>query len=405
VNRRRFLARLAVTLAGAAGLAVSPWRPKPKPSLPLPTTSTALPATTATTTTTTVVSRTSAPPPSAATDRPMPGAEPFPAANYPPRTTDTLLGTQTTQYRPHVSDRILDLTGAVWDNAPSGGLLYPIVVDDAGAGTPDGTRTILKNARVNGTLDLSGIRGTQYANYSSGIEQNSNTAAGWIITDGVRVSKMMDAYRLRGDGTGYIKRLYASDIADDAFEIEELNGDVYIYDTLIDGCCVGISDRDGAALRSDNKLEIDGLLMWIKPWTDVKNSSGTFQGCSGTGPGSGCEELAISGKFGFTPWKGHEDSRSTVIVRNSWFRIDRMSCYGTSSMAWPGAGLTWGRGTPAPVYKNVKVLWTGLDLSGNPTDTPYPGPALPKGVELVSGPAALAMWDRAAVAWKTAHGY
>jgi hypothetical protein len=404
VNRRRFLAGLAFTLAGAAGLAGATSRRKPKPSLPPPTIPTALPTTTAIKATTNVVSRTSAPPPQAATDRPIPGAEPFPAANYPPGITDTLTGIQTTQYRPHISDRILDLTGAIWNNAPNG-LLYPIVVDDAGAGTPDGTRTILKNARVNGTLDLNGIRGTQYASYHSGIEQNSNTAAGWIITDGVRVSKMMDAYRLRGDGTGYIKRLYGSDIADDAFEIEELNGDVYIYDTLIDGCCVGISDRGGAALRSDNKLEIDGLLMWVKPWTDVENSSGTFQGCSGTGPGSGCEELAVSGKFGFAPWKGDEYSRSTVIVRNSWFRIDRMSCYGTSSMAWPGAGLTWGTGTPAPVYENVKVLWTGLDLSGNPTDTSFPGPALPSGVELVSGSAALAMWDRAAAAWKTAHGY
>jgi hypothetical protein len=125
VNRRRFLTGLAATLVGAAGLAGATRRPKATPSPPPPTTVAALPATTTTattttaTTTTTLATETSAPPP-AAPVRPRPGAEPFPDVDYPPATTVTLRGVQTTQYGPNgVSDRIFDLTGAVWRTSPA----------------------------------------------------------------------------------------------------------------------------------------------------------------------------------------------------------------------------------------------------------------------------------------------
>jgi hypothetical protein len=212
---------------------------------------------------------------------------------------------------------------------------------------------------------------------------------------------MMDGYRLKGEGDGYLKRCWFSNIGDDALELEELRGNVFVYDCLWE-CVTAFSDRGGAvAPRSTSRLEVDGLLCWIKPQKDVVNSSGEFQGCSG----DGCQEVADSSRFSFAIWKGEAVSRPTVVVRNSWFRIDRVSGYGPSSMAWPGAGLTWGSGTTSYSYKNVKLLWTGLDLAGNPTRAAYPGPPLPPGVKLVTGPDALDMWEAAAAAWKADHGY
>jgi hypothetical protein len=400
VNRRRFLAGLAATLAGAAGPVGCSRRPEAKS--PPPTTAAALPATT----TTAVASRTSAPRP-AATNRPMPGAEPFPASSYPPPATVNLTGTQTTQYRPNgVSDRIFNLTGAVWTTSPTvSAVKWPIVIDDGGSNTPNGHNTVLKGAQIRGNMDLNRYRGQNYDRYHSGIEHNCDSARGYIVADGVRVDNMMDGYRLKGQGDGYLKRCWFSNISDDALELEEIRGNVFVYDCLWE-CVTALSDRGGAvAPLSSSRLEVDGLLCWIKPQKDIINSSREFQGCSGRGVGQGCQELADSGKFSFAIWKGEAASRPTIVVRNSWFRIDRMSCYGTSSMAWPGAGLTWGSGTTSYTYKNVKVLWTGLDLAGNPTNAAYPGPALPSGVKLVTGPDALDMWEAAAAAWKADHGY
>jgi hypothetical protein len=416
VNRRRFLVELTATLAGAVAVAGSTGRLKARPVPPVPATAAAQPATTTTTirptttssttstTSTRVAHRTPAPQP-AALKRPMPGPEPFPASNYPPRTTVTLTGAQTAQYRPNgVSNRIFDLRGAVWHNTPVH-LPYPIVVDDAGSNTPDGHNTILKGATINGNLDRTRYRGDNYDAYHSGIEHNCDSATGWIIGDRIRVDNMMDGYRFKGQGDGYLKRSWFSNISDDALELEDIRGNVFVYDCLWE-CVTAFSDRDGtAAPLPTSRLEVDGLLCWIKPQKDRVHSSGEFQGCSGTGAHGGCQELADSGRFSFAIWKGGAVSRPTVVVRNSWFRIDRMSCYGASSMAWPGAGLTWGHGSTSHSYKNVKLLWTGLDLAGNPSRAPYPGPPLPPGVQLVSGREALDMWESAAAAWKADHGY
>jgi hypothetical protein len=365
VKRRRFLTGLAATVVGAAGLAGATGRPKAKPSSPPPTTVAALPATTTTsTTTTTVATTTSAPPPAAAPVRPRPGAEPFPDRAYPPATTVTLRGVQTTQYGPNgMSDRILDLTGAVWRTSPiDSAVKWPIVINDGGSNTPNGHNTVLKGARIKGNLDLNRYRGDNYDQYHSGIEHNCDSPSGYSIADRVRVENMMDGYRLKGEGDGYLKRCWFSDISDDALELEEIRGNVFVYDCLWE-CVTAFSDRDGAvAPLPTSRLEVDGLLCWIKPQRDIANSSDEFQGCSG-GAGEGCQELADSGKFSFAIWKGGEQSRPTISVRNSWFRIDRLSSYGSSSMAWPGAGLTWGSGARSYTYRNVKCCGPALTLT------------------------------------------
>jgi hypothetical protein len=408
VNRRRFLTGLAATLAGGAGLAGATGRPRATPSPPPPTTA-ARPTTTGSTTTTTRATTrattTSARPRPAA--RPMPGPEPFPDVRYPPATTVTLRGIQATQYDPDgVSDRVFDLTGAVWRTSPTDpAVKWPIVIGDGGSDTPNAHNTILKGARIDGNLDLDQDRGDNYDRYHSGIEHSCDSPSGYSVADGVRVDNMMDGYRLKGQGDGYLKRCWFSDISDDALELEDLGGNVFVYDCLWE-CVTAFSDRDGSvAPLPTSRLEVDGLLCWIKPRKDSIDSSDEFQGCSGDGAGEGCQELADSGRFSFAIWKGGAESRPTIVVRNSWFRIDRLSSYGASSMAWPGACLTGGSGATSYRYRNVKVLWTGLDLAGNPTGAPYPGPPLPAGVELVTGPDALDLWEAAAAAWKTDHGY
>lgn len=406
MDRRGFLASAGAVFAGLVGL-LRPGRP-PNPHKPHKTTTTGAATTTtqpATTTTGTTLPTTTSTTIGTGPARPIPGAEPFPASNYPPGTTVTLSGAQTSQYRPNaLSDRILDLTGATWATAPTS-LTYPIIIDDGGANVPNGHNTVLKGARINGNLDLDQYRGDNYDLYHSGIEHNCDSATGYIVADGIRVDNMMDGYRFKGDGTGYLKRSWLSNISDDGIEFEELTGDCYIYDCLFEGCCTGFSDRGGTPPPlSTSKIEVDGVLLWLKGQKDIINSSVEFQGCSGT---AGCQELADSGKFTFAIWKGEPTSRPTVVVRNSWFRVDRLSCYGATAMAWPGtAGDDWGINyTTSYTFTNCKLLWTGLDLAGQPTSAAYPGPTLPAGVELVSGASALTMWNAAAASWKTAHGY
>jgi hypothetical protein len=417
VSRRRFLGVLAATLTAAAGLAGSSGRLRAKSGHP-PTSGVALPApdisvTTSSSTSTTTTTTTRAPKKStttraaqAAGNRPRPGPEPFPRSGYPTASTVALRGVQTRQYRPDgVSNRTFDLTGAVWNSSPlSSAVMYPIAIDDGGSNTPNGHNTILKGARINGNLNLGRFRGDNYDQYHSGIEHNCDSDSGYVIADRVRVHNMMDGYRFKGRGDGYLKRCWFSDISDDALEFEDIRGNVFVYDCLWE-CVTAFSDRDGSATPlPSSRLEVDGLLCWIKPQKDAAGSSSEFSGCSG-GAGEGCGELGESGKCSFAIWKGSSQSRPRIVVRNSWFRIDRLSCYGASSMAWPGGGLTWGSGGTSYSYRNVKVLWTGLNVAGRPTGRSYPGPRLPSGVELVTGAKALDMWEGAVAAWKDDHGY
>jgi len=312
-------------------------------------------------------------------------------------------GPQTNQFRPvEVSNRKYELglpgqSQAVWSSAPTAaGLLSPIVLNISGS-SAIASDTCLLGGVVHGNLDLSQARGDQYDAYHSGIEQGNESIDGFAVSDGVRVERMFDGYRFVGRGAGagagaYLKRFYGSDLRDDCLERDEFTGDVYLYDSLFEGCYSGISDR-GVPAATGARTVLDGVLMWIKPTTDRRHST-SADWCN---TGEGCHELETQGAGTFAIWKGEADASGVVEVRNSWFRLDRRTVWGIDSMAWPcTAGSSWGTGTTC-TYRNVKLLWTG---SG-----PYPGPALPAGVELVTGARALRMWNAAAAAWRVDHGY
>jgi hypothetical protein len=312
-------------------------------------------------------------------------------------------GVQTSQFRPdEVSNRRYELglpgdSQAVWNSAPTApGLLSPILLNIAGS-SATASDTCLIGGVVNGDLDLRQARGDQYDAYHSGIEQGNDSAHGFAVSDGVRVDRMFDGYRFVGTGAGlgagaYLKRFYGSDLRDDCLERDEFTGDVYVYDSLFEGCYSGISEI-GRRAAAGARTILDGVLMWVKPTTDRRHSR-SADWCDTS---EGCRELEIRGAGTFAIWKGEGDGSDVVEVRNSWFRLDRRTVWGLDAMAWPcGAGSSWGI-KPTCTYRNVKLLWTSTD--------PYPGPPLPSGVELVTGARALGLWDAAAAAWKADHGY
>jgi hypothetical protein len=340
-------------------------------------------------------------PPGPALAEPGPSREDclaLPAGQGSPRS-----GVQTSQFRPlELSGRKYELglpgqQQAVWNTAPRAeGLQSPIVlnVDGSNAVASD---TCLIGGMVHGNLDLAQARGDQYNDYHSGIEQGNDRADGFAVADGVRVERMLDGYRFIGRGAGpgagaYLKRFYGSDLRDDCLERDEFTGDVYVYDSLFEGCYSGIS-AIGLPAADGARTVLDKVLMWIKPTTDRRHSaSGDW--CRTP---EGCHELETRHAGSFAIWKGEANAPNVVEVRNSWFRLDRRTVWGIEGMAWPCTpGSTWGTGTTC-TYRNVKVLWTGED--------PYPGPPLPAGVELVTGARARTMWDTAAAAWKAEHGY
>ncbi|HJU02319.1 MAG TPA: hypothetical protein VJ966_14080 [Actinomycetes bacterium] len=342
--------------------------------------------------------------------RPIPGPEPFPATSWPPAATSSLTGVQTTQYRPDSqSNRKFDLkayqdaTHAKWSNAP-GTLQYPMVINQSG-GLGNGTNTWHFGGEIAGTDLTNDPRDVQYA-HTSGIEHTGNSTAGYLVGDSLVVSNIGDGYRFVDKGVAYLKRIWARDLRDGFVEFDELTGDAFIYDCLVEGCYSGISDI-GSGTNSAKTLTVDGLLLHLKPTVDTPQAQGGTW-CGGTG---GCNELngvwsdgRYRGSNGI--WEGDSGSYGTVIVRNSWFRLDRYSAWGPAPMMWPGqAGAQWNNSATLTIGDNVKVLWTGMDRSFNPTSAAYPGPTLPAGITLVTGSAALSMWNAAAAAWKTAHGY
>lgn len=358
----------------------------------------------------------SPPPPTPAGPRPLPGAEPFPSTLYPPSQTTPLSGAQTQQFRPNaVSDRIFNL-GAITDSNHAKWTLgstpnpqYPIVIDDGGGGTPNGTRTILLGGEIDGGWNPLTSRATFYASFDAGIEHNSNNAAGWVIADGQKVKEMPDAYRFLGQGQSFLKRLWAIDILDGMCEWDNFMGDAWVYDALIEGCYSGFSSS-GPGDKSNFSLTIDGVLMHIKPTVDHAGSGW----CGGTG---GCAELNTVWADGRNRgsnriWEGtpgtteYGPSHGTINIQNSWFLMQRPPAWGTNNMVWPGqSGSDWGVNPDLNIGENVKVLWAPIDTSFNPTNAAYPGAALPAGVELVTGGKAMDMWTAARNRWLLDKGY
>jgi hypothetical protein len=336
----------------------------------------------------------------------LPDDEPFPASNWPPALTSVLTGRQTAQYRPDSpSGRKLDLglvseaDHAYWTNAPQP-LEYPLVINGSGAGGCHDTW--LYGGEIQGTDNPDIPRDRHYA-HTSGIEHSCDRPTGYAVADGVVVKRMGDGFRFVDEGTAYLKRFWGADLNDGFIELDAWTGDAFIYDCLVEGCYSGISDI-GSGSNRGKTLTVDGLLLWIKPTVDTPSSRGGEWAGDG-----GFAELDVAwsdgryrGSNGI--WEGDPGSFGTVVVRNSWFRIDRPSVW--NNLGWPGqAAATWNPQANLTVGPNVRVLWTGMSRSGVTTSQGYPGPALPAGVELVSGQGALTMWNLATAAWKTAHGY
>lgn len=350
--------------------------------------------------------------------RPKPLTETFPPSNWPPGATTSLTGSQSSQFRPDSqSDRKYDLKNpatdsnrALWTTSPgSPGPQYPLVTNVVGS-SGNGTNTWLYGGEIQGNDDINTGRDIHYA-HTSGITVGTSASSGYAIADNQKVRQMGDGMRFLHQGTCYVKRFYGKDISDGFVEFDEVGGNAVIYDCLIEGCYTGISHSDSSINNSGNTLTIDGLLLWLKPTVDTPTGSGGVW-CGGTG---GCTELdgvwsdsRFRGSNGI--WEGQSNSYGTVVIRNSWFRIDRPSVWGPASGGWPGqSGALWNNSATLTIGQDVKILWTGAtrtltggEITAGTAAYPY---TVPSGVQLVTGQTALDMWNRAATAWKTAHGY
>ena len=350
--------------------------------------------------------------------RAMPADETFPGSGWPPANTTNVTGNQgTTQYRPdniddtkfNLGHPVNDVNHAVWTQSP-GTLQYPMVINDAGGATGDGHNTWHYGGEIQGTDATLGERDVQYA-HTSGIE-HCNDGGGYSIADTMKITNIGDGYRFTDSATtAWLKRIYCKDLRDGFVEFDEMTGNAVIYDCLVEGCYSGFSDI-GSGTNSGNTLTVDGVLMWLKPTVDTDEDPGTGTWCGGTG---GCPELNgvwSDGRFRGSNgiWEGDSGSFGTVVVRNSWFRMDRTSAWGPAPMKWPGqSGAQWNNSTALTIGPNVKMLWTGASktlVSGEIAAgaNSYPS-TLPSGVELITGQAALDKWNKAAAAWKKDHGY
>ena len=184
-------------------------------------------------------------------------------------------------------------------------------------------------------------------------------SADWALLAGTQVSNTIDAVGV-GRGNAIIRDVYAEYIRDDCVEADSLS-EVVIWDSLLDGCYMGVSQRPGkgSALR---RAEPDPTKRVILDHVLLRLGS--------EHPGG------HSNLFKWSP------AANQLVLRDSVLMAEMESVDGTRSMMFP-------EGTEA---HNVTLVWTGPG--------PYPGGLVP-GVTVTRD---RSVWDRAKADWLDRHG-
>lgn len=184
-----------------------------------------------------------------------------------------------------------------------------------------------------------------------------------ILVEGLRADNNGDGIIMDSQGSNFhVRAVYLSNMHDDCIENDSLLSGL-VEDSLFDGCYTGISSDDFTASKdgSANTMTLRNNLMYIKPTNTVYR---------GPSPGTG---------LFFKGW--WQSPSEKVVFNNNIVRIDSDSGFG--SLAIPaGMNLT---------CSNNTIVWTGGGTF------PYTYPSCFTITSNVS------VWNNAVTAWKAAH--
>ena len=193
----------------------------------------------------------------------------------------------------------------------------------------------------------------------------------WMRVDGVRCDNTGDGFRPRETSTGAdnvtmtVRNTYFTRIHDDCLENDGVIGGI-LRDSLWAGCNTGISEQPGGGSFSQpagERLILDHMLigLWVTPHEGGAGENSLFK------------------------WS---DSANDLVIRCSTFKVDALSLNHATAMEVPAT-----IDDSACPGNPTTIVWLG--------GGPYPG-KLPSGIRVTSD---IAVWTRAVLGWKCAHGY
>ena len=184
----------------------------------------------------------------------------------------------------------------------------------------------------------------------------------WYLADGVRIDNTMDAL---GGGTptdrAYYRNIHARYIRDDCIGNDQLRT-VVVYDSLFDGCYVGVSQAPSTSVAVDTtkSVTLDHVLLRLN------RMPGGFQA-----------DTTEQNHGRFFKWS---TSANPMVIKDSIFLAEHSRYSDTLDIP---------RGT---IASNVTIVWLGAG--------PYPGDLVP-GVTVTTD---RSVWDRARADWLLRHG-
>lgn len=308
-----------------------------------------------------------------------------------PSVTQTRTGNQTSAIYTNNSNGTWDLTGAVWDDKVPNPIVYPIRSDSWGTGCVIGGE-IPGNIPRHLTRDewYNHERGDQglYDN-AEGVRLDVSSSGFAVIRD-LYVSDVEDGIDTNGASGAsrtYVDHVHLENIRDDCVENEDTVHDMYISDSLFDGCFAAFAEKPGSSssdsgTASGVDLFVEDSLIYVNPQplgdeNDYCNSSKVSQGRCIVDP-DGTDWL---GNYGF--FKISSGAAANMVIKDTIFRIDLPSYSSCAGNRFPTNAT----------FENVTLVWTGPGSWGSAGGCTND---VPSGMTVTTD---VSVWNNAKAAW------
>lgn len=213
----------------------------------------------------------------------------------------------------------------------------------------------------------------------------TDSAKSWLVVKDMVIRDVEDAYDPNAGGTQartYLDHVRAEYVRDDCLENEQPVHNVYVKDSLLDGCFTAFAERpSGSESGRDGTTPVDFVvessLVHVEPQPLGRHYCNDDSVSRGRCRPEGSRWV---GAYGI--WKWSDQAAARVVVRNTIFRLDMPSYSSCRAQEWPKG-----------IYENVTLVWTGpgpYRTAGGCRNT------LPRGVTLTGDES---VWGRAATAW------
>jgi hypothetical protein len=317
-----------------------------------------------------------------------------------PATTLTRTGAQTAAVTGANAGK-WDLTGASWSSTSN----YTDVNSDPTTGgcVVGGSTDGGISATATRDCWFDGLGGCTKANKGDGYTMRlGNTAGTWGVIRNGYTENYEDAYDLQSSYTtgganatsAYLDHTEAKNIRDDCLESEGSGSgpdqpvdNVYIKNSLWDGCFTGIGWRPPDAIsqtngvRTDRHLTIEDSLIHISNQPLGANYCSAALVTSGRCIANGSDYL---GNYGLWKWSDQAPAEGNVTLTNVTIKLDGQSYSSCKPFDWPGG-----------TYTNVTLVWDSpTSYTSLCSGTAYD---LPAGVTFTTD---TSVWTNAVTAWR-----